>query len=480
MIKVFYNILYYSLGNYFPLLASFLLLPIYTKYLSPEDYGEIAFIQVIVAIINIFLTLQLQSSVSRYFVDFLNDKAKLQKYISTIFYSIVFISFFITLTVILIFLFFEKYYFMDFDSQFNNLLLLALLTANFVAYTSISKAVLKFEEKGKLFFFCEVFCSFLSIVSYFYFVVILNYGVTGVIYSGLIISIISFIIFFIFTKYYFVLKYNFEYLLPSLRFSWPLIPHALSSFLFISSDRILLEKYVPMASLGIYAIASRLSSPVGVLIENMNSAYNPYLFKAFNNNLNKGHLEFRKLSNLLLFFTLVIITFFFTFARELVWILTQPSFHEAYFPAMVLSLCYIFRLYYGFFGSSIIFIKKTKIFPIITILCGLSNIVLNLIFIPKYGIIAAAYTTLFSYFLQCFISYFISRAYFPLSFSRPRNAVSLSLFIFTIIIQVLINYQFKDLLLSIMSKSLIILIFFFLCYYILNINSHLIRFKEKL
>ena len=52
--------------------------------------------------------------------------------------------------------------------------------------------------------------------------------------------------------------------------------------------------------------------------------------------------------------------------------------------------------------------EKTKMVALISIITALCNVILNYLFIPKFGYIAAAYTTLISYFISTVMHYFIS------------------------------------------------------------------------
>ena len=81
----------YTLGNIIPKIAGFFLLPIYTAYLSPSDYGIVQSMQVLSAILTLLFTLSIDRAVYRLYFDF-KDKASRTTYLSTIVISLFVIS----------------------------------------------------------------------------------------------------------------------------------------------------------------------------------------------------------------------------------------------------------------------------------------------------------------------------------------------------------------------------------------------------
>ena len=82
--------IWYSLANVLPFISSFILLPIYTSYLTVEDYGIIALVSSLSIFLSQFFSLQLGSSILRLAHDYKENE--LPKIVSTLFFSIMFIG----------------------------------------------------------------------------------------------------------------------------------------------------------------------------------------------------------------------------------------------------------------------------------------------------------------------------------------------------------------------------------------------------
>ena len=97
------------------------------------------------------------------------------------------------------------------------------------------------------------------------------------------------------------------------------------------------------------------------------------------------------------------------FAREIVIILADEKFHSALSVVPIVVIGYVFYGMYIVYGMYTGYKKKTIFTSIITVTAGISNIILNAIFLPKYGYIAAAYTTVVSYFIMFLLALLVDK-----------------------------------------------------------------------
>ena len=77
----------YAIGNIFPRIISFFLLPIFTRYLSPEEYGILNSMNLLGVVLSIFFTMAIERSVFRLYFDYKNEERK--DFLGTIFISLV-------------------------------------------------------------------------------------------------------------------------------------------------------------------------------------------------------------------------------------------------------------------------------------------------------------------------------------------------------------------------------------------------------
>jgi len=134
-----------------------------------------------------------------------------------------------------------------------------------------------------------------------------------------------------------------------------------------------------------------------LVIGAMQKAWGPSIFQFLNNK------EYVRLDFLIKRAFLIVSIFalgLVLFAKEIVLILADEKFHEGLRVVPIVVIGYVFYEMFTIYGIYPGYTKKTVYHSIIALTAGISNIILNAIYIPKYGYIAAAYTTVVSYFIM--------------------------------------------------------------------------------
>ena len=176
--------------------------------------------------------------------------------------------------------------------------------------------------------------------------------------------------------------------------SVPLIPHALSGIILGSFDRIMITQYCGTEANAMYTLAYQISLLANILWQSMNQAWAPWLYDSIYNNNFKAIWRNSKLY--LGAFSIPIIGVY-LFAPEAMLILGGTQYYEARFVMPPVIMGCVFQFVYGMYVNLELYAKMTSMISIGTVSAALVNIGLNAIFIPQYGYIAAAYTTLISY-----------------------------------------------------------------------------------
>ena len=150
------------------------------------------------------------------------------------------------------------------------------------------------------------------------------------------------------------------------------------------------------------------------------------------------------------------------FSKELVYIIADKKYHTALELVPIIIIGYTFVFLYNFFFHYAAYYKRTGLLSINTFIAGIANIVLNYIFIPKYGYVAAAYTTAVSYFLLFCLHYMnvkfvIKEKIFPLKFILLDLVIVIGITIFVFFIGDLI----KSYILYLIIKIVIFMVMFY-------------------
>ena len=145
MNKFIKNTLFYTIGNFTSKAVNLLLLPLYTSYLSPDEFGIVNSIQVLSNILIIFFTFGLERSIYRLFYDYKTENEK-KDFLGTISISILFISVFACAALFLLNNHVEKIYK---SITFYPYYAYGILTVFFMTFELVPKISLQVEEKAK-------------------------------------------------------------------------------------------------------------------------------------------------------------------------------------------------------------------------------------------------------------------------------------------------------------------------------------------
>lgn len=194
-------------------------------------------------------------------------------------------------------------------------------------------------------------------------------------------------------------KYSWKF---AFSYGVPLLPHYVSQFILSSSDRLMISYMCGKKDVALYSVAYAVGSMIGSFTYAINASFAPYQFQHIRS---KEYRILAKTANIVLLFVALILIGIMLFGREVIWLFAGDRYMES--AAIVVPICigiffnYLFQL---FARIEEYYLHKMMI-AAASMLCAALNIVLNLIFIKKYGYQAAAYTTMICYMAFCVVHY---------------------------------------------------------------------------
>ena len=196
--------------------------------------------------------------------------------------------------------------------------------------------------------------------------------------------------------------YRGEYWKFTLLFNVPLLPHYLSQVVLSSSDRIMIGNMCSASDAGIYSIAYTTGMIMTLLTSSLNSTVMPWLYRKLDE---RSYDRIRKTGVVLLGGIAVVILGVDALAPDIVAVLAPAEYGEAMGLVPVISASVFFMFVYSYCSNIELFYEKTRMATVASILAALLNIVLNLVFIPMFGYVAAGYSTLACYVAMAFAHY---------------------------------------------------------------------------
>jgi len=385
-------------------------LPIFTKILGTSEYGIWSIILTTIAILQPFILLSLQDAILR----FLSPKSK-EKIVQGVI-TVVFIVLIIGIIISIIF-FFSSDFLANFILKEPSASFLIKIAAPLIILDSVSTIILSsFRVFGmiKKYGFILIFKTSLEIVLIVYFI-LSGFGLVGAILSLIITQVISIMImlFFIFS-YAGLEKPNFLLLKSYLIFSLPLVPVTLLQFVIQSSDRYVIGFFMGAEKVGIYSAAYGIGVTPQILSSYLVYVLGPTVYNLYDNGMIEKARKYLSYSwKYLLMLSIPSAFGLSILSRSLLLTLTTSNFVSdgIYIVPLVVTSIVFWGMQLIFMISLLIF-KRRKIFVIAFICAAVINFTLNIIFVPQYGIIAAAITTFIAYFIITIIIGYSSRRYF--------------------------------------------------------------------
>jgi O-antigen/teichoic acid export membrane protein len=190
-------------------------------------------------------------------------------------------------------------------------------------------------------------------------------------------------------------KLNTTYWGYALKICLPCIPHTLSLTILNSSDRVMINNWCGAEDTALYSLAYSCGAVVTMLETSLNSAFNPWLAEKMK------HKEYREIQSFTKKYAIsfmAVAVGFMLVAPEVLWIFGGSSYIGAKYVITPVAMGCICQFLYTLYVMVEYIEKKTYGMAVASVCAMLINVVLNYIFIPRIGYLAAAYTTLFGYF----------------------------------------------------------------------------------
>lgn len=186
----------------------------------------------------------------------------------------------------------------------------------------------------------------------------------------------------------------------------PLLPHSLSLTVLSSSDKIMITNIVGATFSAIYSVAYSAGYVVNVLKNSIVDALRPWVYQKLKQ---KNYEAIGPTINTIMVLVTVITVCFTAFAPEIIFIMAPAKYYEAIYVIPPVAASSYFTFLYNIFSIVSFYYEKTKKIMFASVSGAVLNIALNTLLIPKFGYIAAAYTTLICYIFLAIAHYRIMR-----------------------------------------------------------------------
>lgn len=457
------NTIIITIGKVCTQLITFFLLPIYTTLLSTEEYGIVDLLNTLVSLCIPIVTFQIEQAVFRYLIDSRENRSEIQKIITTSIITIVIQSVIYLIVFCMIAPFIHNNY-------------KYFLATNLIAsiFSSIMLQISRGLGNNKKYAIASFITAFITVLLNMLFVVVFRWGAYGMLFATLSGNIVSVIYVFLTNKLYkyiAIKKYSKELFKKLLRYSIPLIPNAISWWIFNSSDRLIVSTVLGISQNGILSAAYKFSGVYITIYSIFNMTWTESASLHINDNDCSEFLS--KIINIVLKLFTTICFGIIVFMPFIFPAMINEKFVEAYNQIPILMLASLFNVLVGLISVIYIAKKDTKSVARTSIMSAVINLVVNLLLIKYIGLYAASISTLVAY-----MSMGIYRLYDVKKYIKIKLDKSFILKTITMIPMLFIAYYINNIYINI-----IMIVFTLLYAWLENRNSINLIFnmvKEKI
>ena len=202
--------------------------------------------------------------------------------------------------------------------------------------------------------------------------------------------------------------FNIKYIKQSLHFSVPVIPHIISQLILTQCDLVMINYFIGSDKTGIYSMAHTVGFLAYTVSTQIMAAWSPWVYRRLEE---RKYSDIKNNSKYIVFLGAYLSIGLLTLSPELVRIFLSKEYEECIYVIPPLVVAMYFQFIYVFIYDIEYYHKKTKDIAMASVCVAILNVILNVIFIPKYGYAAAGYTTAVSYLVLVIINYAVARRF---------------------------------------------------------------------
>ena len=407
----------YALGNILRNAVSFIMLPIYTRYLSPADYGTIELLSMLMDFVSIIFGMRLSEAIFRYYSSATSEVDKKTVISTSLFLSVLLSGVGVLLVMLfstpLAHLMFGNYTYAGFVKLFA-------LTMVLQAIIEVPMIYIRVQERPWLFIAFSLFRLVLQLGLNIYLVVMKGMHVEGVIYSALISGgvMASLLMTYVIATVGVHITYKMSASLT--RFSLPLVLASLGSFYLTFGDRYFLRLFGNLSEVGIYALGYKFGFMLIVLMwDPFEKIWATQRYEVYKrpDALVIFQRTFVFMSVLMLSAALGISLF----VKDLLKVMSDPAFYQAYAIVPIVLTAYVIQAWTSYCYFGLLLGKNTIQITYGTAIAVLVISIAYLTLIPLYGVFGAAWATVIGFLARLYWVY--QKSKFNYDMQLPWNKV---------------------------------------------------------
>ena len=411
--------LVFGLGKGIKKFIGLLLLPIYTRALSPEEFGILDTLGAGLFFLTTLFGFGLDSASSYFFFQSQDEKER-----GKILFTVFSLRLLVIIPAVIISFFCKPISLLIFGTEeYTTAVLITSLLIPVNMLMSEQEHIYRFYRNPWGYNFITITKSLTNIGAGILLVVHYQLSVFGAQTASLISTIIIIVISLLsFTRKKYHFQFSRAWAKKMIKYGFPLVWAGIAVWVYSVSDRFILLHFHDSTQIGYYSIGSTFAQPVGLINMAVQMSFGAIFYEVFHKELTKEKYKSKKLLQdvvkVYIIIASIAVCYLSIFSYEIIGFITTPEYLPGTIVVPIISVAFIFAQLSEIVPVGISISEKTWHFTWIIGVAASVNLILNLIFIPTYGYAGAAATTLAAYLVYFTLADWVSKQYFDTEIPR--------------------------------------------------------------
>jgi O-antigen/teichoic acid export membrane protein len=412
---LFRHLAIYGMGDVATSLVSLLLLPVYTRFLTPSDYGIIAMLLTIEAVAKVLFRWGVDTAFMRLYYDCKDQQAR-QRLASTIFLFLLAVNGSLLLVAVALSGWLSQWIFGT--PEHGRLVTMVIANTFVVGFYFIPFQVLRINEQSREFIALVFARSAGTLILRLVLVIGARLGVFGVVAADLIVTAVFTAIL---SRWFAPLlrpMFSRDVIREALGFGLPRIPHSIAHQVMGLADRYFLNAYGTLRDVGLYSIGASFGLALKLFLNAFEYAWTPFFLGVMREPDAKR--IYSTVSTYVVAALVLLVAGLCAVAPDLVRLTTTSEFHTAARVTPWIALGVMCQGLYLVGSIGLVITKRTTRYPISTGLAALASVVANALLIPHYGLLGAAWANTIAYGTLAVVTVAFSWQLYPIQYEWAR------------------------------------------------------------
>jgi O-antigen/teichoic acid export membrane protein len=404
---------------------NFLLLAVYSRFLTPADYGIVSLADTVSAVVVAISGVGLTASLVRLYFQHSGNRERLQNFLGTL------VSFTATVNVAVLLVacaagfVFDRILASRAELRFFPYIALSLGAAVALQFTELRFAIYQAESQAHQYALLSFAAFAFTSSGILVLVVAARWGAYGFLLGKLLGAVCAAVLAVLLLRSWWRLSWNWDDLRESLRFGLPLVPHQLIALGLVAADRFIVAHYAGLADVGVYSVAYTIGMVMYTLTAAVSLAWTPLFYDLASAG---RHKLLSEISRALIFGLVACASAGALIARPFIGWFLDSRYSAAGMIVPWIIGGYLMHALFTLFQIAIMQAKKTSYLPWLSGIAFALNLALNFALVPRFGIYGAAWATFAAYALEAALVFVLAQKVFRLDYRLLELGLALAIF----------------------------------------------------